>query len=151
MAFTVIEAAEKSGIGSHAIRFYDRQGLLPFLKRKPNGIRDFSDLDMECLEIIKTLKATGMKIEQIKAYFDLCVQGNSALEQRLQFMQNHKKELKRQADELKKHMEVVNYKLWYYETAIEEGNEEIHDNHYFETGEGSWQRYKRIKNNPKGL
>lgn len=130
MTYTISEAAIKSGINPHTIRFYDRQGLLPFMKREPGGVRQFSDLDMECLEIISMLKATGMTIKAIKKYLDLCVQGDAALEQRLQFMRDHKAVVERQMDEYKKFMDVIGYKIWYYETATRAGTEHVHWQHY---------------------
>lgn len=141
MAYTISEAAEKSGIGPHTIRFYDRQGLLPFMNRGSGGNRQFSDLDMECLEIISTLKATGMKIKEIKKYLDLCTLGDVALEQRLQFMQNHKAEVERQMDEIRKYMELIGYKIWYYETAIKAGTEDIHSQYYETSGTAPRERY----------
>lgn len=147
MAYTIKEASEKSGIGPHTIRFYDRQGLLPFMKRRPGGIRQFSELDMECLEIINMLKATGMKIKEIKKYLDLCVLGDAALEDRLLFMQTHKKEVDRQISEHQKYMEIVEYKLWYYQTAIKAGTEYIHEDYYNKFGITPKEKYyKEIKN-----
>ena len=141
MAYTISEAAEKSGIGPHTIRFYDRQGLLPFMSRGSDGNRQFSDLDMECLEIIRTLKATGMKIKEIKKYLDLCTLGDAALEQRLQFMQNHKTEMERQMEEIRKCMELIGYKIWYYETALKAGTENIHSQYCETSGITSRERY----------
>lgn len=143
MTYTISEAAEKSGIGPHTIRFYDRQGLLPFMIREPGGTRNFSDLDMECLEIIRMLKETGMKIKEIKKYLDLCVIGDAALEERLLFMQTHKKEVERQISEYQKYMEVIEYKLWYYQTAIKAGTEYIHDEYYNKFGISSREKYRK--------
>lgn len=143
MVYAISEAAEKSGISPYTIRFYDKQGLLPFMNRNQSGIRQFTDLDMECLEIISMLKATGMKIKDIKKYLDLCVLGDDALKQRLQFMHNHKMEVERQMNEYKKYMEIIGYKIWYYETAIQAGTEYVHDQHYNDCGETSRQRYLR--------
>lgn len=145
MAYTISEAAKISGIGPHAIRFYDRQGLLPFMSRDSSGVRQFSDLDMECLEIISMLKATGMTIKRIKKYLDLCVLGDSALEERLQFMREHEAEVKRQMEEYKKYMEIVDYKIWYYKSAIAAGTEYIHDKYYMDTGNTPRQKYLEEK------
>ena len=143
MAYTIREAAEKSGICPYTIRFYDQQGLLPFMNRNRAGVRQFSDLDMECLEIIRMLKATGMKIKDIKEYLDLCVLGDNALERRLQFMRDHKANVRRQMDAYQKYMEIIGYKIWYYETAIEAGTEYVHDRYYNDSGETSRERYLR--------
>ena len=146
MAYSISEAAEKSGINPHTLRFYDRQGLFPFMKRAQGEIRQFSELDMECLEIITTLKATGLKIKKIKEYLDLCVLGDAALEQRLQFMLNHKTEVERQMEALNKYMDVIEYKIWYYNTAITAETENVHWRNYKTTGKSSRQLYLEEKN-----
>lgn len=146
MVYTIKEAAEKSGINPYTIRFYDKQGLLPFISRNSTGVRQFSDLDMECLEIVSMLKSTGMKIKEIKKYLDLCVLGDAALEQRLQFMQKHKAEVLRQMDEYKKYLDVIAYKIWYYETAINAGTEWIHDEHYKTNGVSPRERFLKELN-----
>jgi len=145
LAYSISEAAEKSGINPHTLRFYDRQGLLPFMKRGQGEIRQFSELDMECLEIITTLKATGLKIKKIKEYLDLCVLGDDALEQRLQFMLNHKSEVERQMEALNKYMDVIEYKIWYYNTAITAETENVHLLNYKTTGKSSRQLYLEEK------
>ena len=43
MLYTVREAAEKLGIPSSTIRYYDKKGLLPFIERSPSGVRVFTD------------------------------------------------------------------------------------------------------------
>ena len=126
MTYTVSESARKSGIGAHTLRFYDRQGLLPFVERDSNGIRKFKEEDFEWLQIIKNLKATGVSIKKIKEYIDLCFIGDAALEQRLKFVQEHKIKITRQMKELEDFMKFIDWKIWYYNTAIEAGTESVH-------------------------
>ena len=48
MSYTISEAAEKVGIPPTTIRYYDKEGLLPNIKRK-NGIRVFEDIDLRLM------------------------------------------------------------------------------------------------------
>ena len=126
MTYTVGEASKKSGIGAHTLRFYDRQGLFPFVERDSNGIRKFKEEDLEWLQIIKNLKSTGVPVKKIREYIDFCMLGDAALEQRLKFVQDHKVKIERQIKELEDFMKFIDWKIWYYNTAIEAGTESIH-------------------------
>ncbi len=126
MTYTIAQAAERCGLTPHTLRFYDKEGLLPYVERTPGGSRAFKESDFEWLHIISCLKDTGMPIKKIKEFIDFSMQGDEALAQRLEIIRNHKKDVEEQMTLLKKHMETLNYKLWYYETAVEAGTENIH-------------------------
>lgn len=126
MEYTVSQAAEKFGMTAHTLRFYDKEGLLPFVDRGAGGRRIFKDSDIGWLRIIECLKETGMPIRQIRDYLDLCMKGDKTLKTRLEIMREHKKTMQAKLAEIKRYMKVIDYKLWYYETAIAAGTEAIH-------------------------
>ena len=55
--------AQQAGIPASTLRYYDKEGLLPFVERTPGGIRIFQDRDMEWLRVIGRLKRAGMPRE----------------------------------------------------------------------------------------
>lgn len=126
MTYTIAEAAQRSGLSAHTLRFYDKEGLLPYVDRTSSGIRSFKESDFEWLHIINCLKDTGMPIKKIREFIDLCMHGDDTLEQRLEFLRNHKLNVEQQMKELKMHMKTINHKISYYETAVEAGTELFH-------------------------
>ena len=118
MTYTISQTAEKIGITPHTLRYYDREGLLPFLERSDSGIRQFKDTDLERLSLIECLKHTGMPIKDIKTFIDWCIEGDSTLEQRLQMFQERKEETERQIAALQRTLDTIHYKCSYYEAAI---------------------------------
>lgn len=60
VVYTVGEMAKRLGISASALRYYDREGLLPFVERSGSGMRMFKDSDYEWLQIIECLKKTGI-------------------------------------------------------------------------------------------
>jgi DNA-binding transcriptional MerR regulator len=132
MAYTIAKAAEKFGLTAHTLRFYDKEGLLPWCDRNSSGIRIFKDSDDGWLQIITCLKSSGMPIKKIKEYVDLAMKGDISLEERYAMIKAHKKTVEAQIVELQRHMELLDYKEWYYETAITAGTEAIHKNDTFE-------------------
>jgi Predicted transcriptional regulators len=126
MNYTIKQVAEKMGVTVPTLRYYDKEGLLPFVDKKPNGTRVFKDADFEVLNIITCMKNSGMPIKNIKKFMDLCGEGDSTLKERLEIFLERKEVVQKQMEELNKVMETINYKIWYYETAIEAGTEVVH-------------------------
>ncbi|MBP2034047.1 DNA-binding transcriptional MerR regulator [Clostridium algifaecis] len=126
MGYNIAQAAERIGVTTYTLRYYDKEGLLPFVERNAQGNRDFKESDFEWLEVITCLKSSGMPIKKIKDFIDWCVQGDDTLEKRLNVFLEHKKVVEAKLIELQKYMDKINYKIRYYETAIEAGTEAIH-------------------------
>ena len=123
--YSISEVAKHFDVAPHTLRYYDKEGLLPYVERTESGNRVFKDKDFAWLQIVNCLKDTGVSIKQIKEYLVWCQIGDPSLETRLQFMLEHKKNIQNQIDELKKCTELIDFKIWYYETAIEAGTADI--------------------------
>lgn len=125
--YTIGEAAKKVNLTSHTIRYYDKEGLLPFVQRTDSGIRVFTENDIEWLEIVNCLKSTKMPIKEIKKYTDWCVEGDSTLKKRYNMFLERKKVIESQIEELKNTLKRIDYKCWYYEKALEAGTIQVHE------------------------
>ncbi len=115
MQYTIQQAAKISGISAHTLRYYDRQGLLPWLGRNDSGFRSFSEEDLHWLELVNCLKQTGMSIENIHRYAELCKQGETTLHQRLELFQQQRETILAQMEELKRHLATVERKIQIYQ------------------------------------
>lgn len=127
MGYSIGEAAKKAGLSAYTLRYYDKEGLLPFVERTPAGFRIFKDSDLEWLAVISCLKNTGMSIKDIKKFINWCMEGDSTLEKRLNMFKQQKERVQDQMKELKDFMDEIDYKIWYYETALAAGTESIHE------------------------
>ena len=103
-------------------RYYDKEGLFPHLKRV-NGVRQFSESEIETLRVIDCLKRSGLEIKDIKEYMDLCSLGNATLKQRKAIIEKQKEEVLQEMEKLQKVLSMLNYKCWYYDQAIEKNDE----------------------------
>lgn len=127
MYYTVCEVAKRLNLSPHTIRFYAKEGLLDFVDRDQNGNRIFKESDFERLFIIASLKRAGMTIKQIRDFTVLCDQGDSTVPQRLQIIRDQRLAVEAQITELQDALDVLKYKTWLYETALEAGTTAIHD------------------------
>lgn len=128
MYYTVCEVAKRLQLSPHTIRFYSKEGLLDFVERDQNGNRIFKESDFERLFIIASLKRSGMSIKQIREFTILCDQGDATIAQRLKIIRNQKETVEEQITELQDALDVLKYKIWLYEVAMEAGTTAIHDN-----------------------
>lgn len=126
MTYTISEIAQKSGISPSTLRYYDKRGLLPFVDRDKNGRRAFKDNDLNFLEVIECMKKSGLTIEQIRSFIDLCMQGDMTLHQRYDFLDHEEHTLINKIQVLQKQLDFLRYKKWYYKTSLVAGTEKIH-------------------------
>lgn len=125
MTYSISEVAKKTGMSVHTLRFYDKEGLLPFLERV-NGRRVFREEDLDRLKIINCLKNTGMPLKDIGRYMELCQRGDETLLQRQEMIRRQKESIEEQLRQLQENLKFIDYKVWYYETAVAAGTEQIH-------------------------
>ncbi len=128
MLYTVGEMAKLLGITASTLRYYDKEGLLPFVERSSGGIRMFQESDIEWLQIIGCMKKAGMSIKDIRQYIEMALEGDDTIDLRLAMFQHQQEILKRQMEELRHTMEIVDYKCWYYEMAKKAGTTKIPQN-----------------------
>ena len=70
-------------VPASTLRFYDKEGLLPFVERLPGGIRMFQDTDLEWLQIIGCMKKAGMSIRDIRQHIEQAQRGDDTIALRL--------------------------------------------------------------------
>ncbi|MBU7216854.1 MerR family transcriptional regulator [Staphylococcus gallinarum] len=114
MAYTIKEASEKMKIPAHTIRYYEKEGLLPFLKRNENGYRLFDEKDLGWLDFISCLKITGMPLEDLRKIITLTINEEENFDSRRKVLIDHKKDLFKQQEQLNKAFEKVDVKLEYF-------------------------------------
>lgn len=124
MAYTVGEMARRLGVPASTIRYYDKEGLLPFVGRSSGGIRVFTEKDFEWLRIIECLKKTGMSLKDIREYIELAMQGDETIARRLELFRRQRTVLETRMAELQQTMDTLDYKCWFYETAAARGSTE---------------------------
>ena len=121
--YTIGQVSEMFNIPVSTLRYYDREGLFPGMERK-SGIRKFSDNEIEALRVIECLKASGLEIREIKQFMEWTTKGSATYQQRKQLFETRLKKVEEEMANLQKTKDMLKYKCWYYETAIQDGNEE---------------------------
>ncbi len=99
----IAEAAAQSGLTHDTIRFYEKSGMLPPIRRDSKGWRLFSRDDVHWLTTLERLRVTGMPLDDVKHFATSAHADNSdSAEQqaiRLALLERHAETLaKRRAD-----------------------------------------------------
>lgn len=127
MIYTINEVANIFDISAYTIRFYDKEGLLPFVARNKSGHREFTESDVNFFKIICCLKNTGMQIKDIKKYIDLCMEGTDTIDVRKKLLMEHRKEIIKQIGVLKGNLGLIDSKIEIYKSpnAVEIVNKRL--------------------------
>lgn len=124
MVYTVGEMAKLLEVPASTLRYYDKEGLLPFVERSSGGIRMFRESDLEWLQVIGCMKRAGMSIRDIRRYIELARQGDNTIDTRLEMFRRQREVLTQQIAQMQRTLETVEYKCWFYETAQAAGSVE---------------------------
>ncbi|WP_294468365.1 MerR family transcriptional regulator [uncultured Anaerofustis sp.] len=123
--YTVKDVSKKLNLSEHTIRYYTDKDLIPSVKRNKNNVRLFDEESINWFIGIKCLKDCGMSIEDIKKYIDLCLEGDSTVEERFDIILKQKEIAERQLEEAKDRLIYLENKVKHYEDIM---NGDIPDN-----------------------
>lgn len=119
---TIGQVAEQTGLSVHALRFYEREGLLAApVRRESNGRRIYSQDDVGWLKMCIAFRSSGMPLDTIRQYTALCRQGPGNEADRLALLLGHQQYVQTQIEELKQCLNVINYKVDVYSDHLKRG------------------------------
>lgn len=122
--YSIGEVSKMFDLPISTLRYYDKEGLFPDLYRNDAGVRKFNSKTIQTLNVIECLKKSGMEIKDIKEFMKWCSMGSETYDLRLNMFLNQKKVVEEKIEKLQHTLNMINYKCWYYEQAIKDGNED---------------------------
>ena len=122
MGYSIGQVARKTGLSTYTLRFYEKEGLLPNVRKNSAGLRVFSDADLQWLQMIECLKETGMPLKGIRQYIEWFDAGDSTLSQRLEMFQKQREKVLADIAALQKHLAKIDYKVNLYAKAVRCGS-----------------------------
>jgi DNA-binding transcriptional MerR regulator len=116
------QVAERTGFSVHALRFYEREGVLADpVQRGPDGRRVYSEQDVEWLAICGSLRASGMPLASIRQYASLVRQGPGNEKERLTLLRQHQEHVIEQMGKLTECLDLISFKVKVYEARLGQG------------------------------
>lgn len=117
----ISEVAAKCGLSCDTIRYYERRGMLPDIRRGKDGHRTFSPRNVEWLVLLYWLRETGMSLDAMRRFTHLAKQGDASVAERRRILLDHREELKRKRQTLDRCDEVLAIKIASYGATEEPG------------------------------
>jgi len=111
---TIAQAAERSGLSAHTLRYYERIGLIHPVGRGANGHRRYGRDDLDWLALLIKLRATGMPIRQMVEYAELVREGAHTAARRREMLEAHREAISAQLTELNETAAVLDHKIAMY-------------------------------------
>lgn len=116
--YTIDEAAERTGLSKHTLRYYEREGLLPPIAKASSGHRRYTDDDIGWVRMLQLLRATGMPIREAKEFVTLTWAGDHTIPQRVEVLTKYRAALVERMALDVEHLAALNRKIGYYEDVL---------------------------------
>ncbi|WP_211335301.1 MerR family transcriptional regulator [Lentzea flaviverrucosa] len=119
MGLSIGQVAERTGLSVHALRFYEKEGILAReVHRGPGGRRVYTQQDVDWLRMCIMLRMSGMPVPEIRRYTDLVRQGDGNESQRLGILKEHQERVQQQMVQLQECMDLITYKVGKYQDYV---------------------------------
>ncbi|TCC15644.1 MerR family transcriptional regulator [Kribbella sindirgiensis] len=116
------QVAERTGLSVHALRFYEREGLLAdAVRRESNGRRVYTEDDVDWLNMCIKFRSSGMPLDTIRKYTELVRKGAGNEADRLALLKSHQDYVRAQIEELNECLNVITWKVDIYQQHVDAG------------------------------
>jgi DNA-binding transcriptional MerR regulator len=123
---TIAEAARRTGVSVHTLRYYERAGLaVTTVDRNAAGRRRYRKLDLDWIKVCTKLRATGMPIRGIRRYAQLVSAGRGNEQERLALLEAHRAEVVAKIAELNENLELIDHKVDVYRGRLAAGDADL--------------------------
>lgn len=120
--YTIGQVSEMFNLPVSTLRYYDKEGLFPFMQRA-SGIRQFSDTEIAALKLIECLKNQVLKSATSSSLWNGVKKAAELTDSENSFLRDRKPLLKRDG-KMQETLDMLTFKCFYYEQAIKDGNED---------------------------
>lgn len=120
---SIAEAARRTGVGVHTLRYYERAGLVVTpVNRSTGGRRRYVQRDLDWIRVCTGLRATGMPIRTIRRYAELISAGHGNERERLELLKEHRAAVAARLADLHENLELIDHKIDVYQGRLAAGD-----------------------------
>ena len=117
---SIAQVADATGLSTHTLRYYEREGLMigP-VDRASSTHRRYSDADVNWVQFLTKLRATGMPIARVREYVELARRGDATSEDRMELLLRHRITVLAQLDEINRSLSAIDKKIALYKEKVQ--------------------------------
>ena len=120
---SIAEAARRTGVSVHTLRYYERAGLVvTAVDRTAGGRRRYHQIDLDWIVVCTRLRATGMPIRTIRRYAELVSAGRGNEQERLALLEAHRAEVSAKLAEIRDNLKLIDHKIDVYRGRLAAGD-----------------------------
>ncbi|MER7209549.1 MerR family transcriptional regulator [Streptosporangium sp. NPDC000239] len=120
---SIAEAARRTGVSVHTLRYYERAGLVvTTVDRTVGGWRRYRKIDLDWIVVCTKLRATGMPIRTIRHYAELVAAGPGNERERLALLEAHRGEVTARLAEVRESLDLISHKIDVYRGRLAAGD-----------------------------
>jgi DNA-binding transcriptional MerR regulator len=118
--FSIGQVAEQTGLSVHALRFYEREGILAgAVRRDTGGRRVYTQHDVDWLTHCVILRASGMPLPTIRRYNELLREGTGNEKERIALLLEHQDQVNAQIGKLTECLDLIGHKVGVYQDHLD--------------------------------
>lgn len=121
------KASEETGVSADTIRYYERIGLIPPIKRNENGVREFDDEDLRWIVFSRQMRNAGLSIEALIEYLTLFRNGEETVSARMDLLIEQQNELQERIDVMQQALDRLKYKIANYDSHMVPSENKLRD------------------------
>ncbi|WEY87299.1 aldehyde stress transcriptional regulator AdhR [Bacillus subtilis] len=121
----IAQVAKQFGLTAATLRYYERVGLIPPVKRKDSGIRDYDEEDIKWIEFIKRMRNAGLSIEALIEYTTLFTEGDRTVEARKNILADERQRLIEKRKEIDETIKRLDTKIKDYDGKLRENEAKL--------------------------
>ena len=126
---TITEVSAKYDISADTLRYYERVGLIPGVRRKESGVRDYSEQDCGWVEFAKCMRGAGINVEALIEYVALFQLGDVTSPARKQILIEQRRQLAKKVEEMQATLLRLDKKIERYEAYVKPAEERLRGEH----------------------
>ncbi|GHP01121.1 hypothetical protein KSF_111680 [Reticulibacter mediterranei] len=116
--YTISGVAGCTGVSIDTLRYYERIGLIHEVDRLSNTHRRYTESDIQWIQFLLRLRATGMSIQQMLAYARLQRLGEATLRERIAMLKTHHDLVQAHIQHMQEYLVVLDDKITTYESTL---------------------------------
>ena len=111
----ISEVAKEFNLTTDTLRYYEREGLIGPITKGKNGIRNYTESDLQRIQFVKCMRDAGLEISFLKRYLQLFEGGDNTIKERREILEEQRKILKEKLDAMQEAYDRLNYKIDLYD------------------------------------
>lgn len=121
------EASEQTGVSSAAIRYYEKESLIPAIDRTEVGNRDIDERILRRIRFVTQMRAAGMSIDNLRRYIELFDAQEDNTKEQIALIKTQLATMEEKRDDLQSAIDHLNYKLNHFYDHMETTEEELRE------------------------